>query len=92
MNFSGAITGRNQVLSTTMPLDVSNGANSGWSLSATSTTWTTGGAQQNVLPLTATSVTSTPIVTCDVVSACNLATNAVGVPSSCPPAPRRRRQ
>lgn len=80
VSFSGAITGTNQSLSTTMPLAVSNGASAGWSLSATSTQWTTGGASPKVLPLTATTVANTPIVTCDVGGACNLAANSIGYP------------
>ena len=81
VGFNGSITGTNQILSTTMPLNVSNGLAAGWSISATSTQWTTGGGSPKVLPLTATTVGTTPIVTCDVgVGSCNLATNSIGYP------------
>jgi hypothetical protein len=80
VNFAGTINGRNQTLSTTMPLDVTNGAASGWSLSATSTTWTTGGTSPYSLPLTATTVTTAPAVACDTAGACTLAGNAISVP------------
>ena len=78
--FAGSLTGTNQTLTTTMPLNLSNGLAAGWSISATSTQWTTGDGPPNVLPLTATTVGDTPIVTCDVGGACNLATNSIGYP------------
>ncbi len=71
---------QNQVLSATMPLAVSNGDPAGWNLSVTSTQWTTGGASPKVLPLTATTVTNTPIVACEWRGACNLAANSIGYP------------
>jgi YVTN family beta-propeller protein len=80
LNFSGSVTGAPQVLSSTLPLDITNGAASGWSISATSTTWTTGGGSPHTLPLTATSISGAPTVACDVVSACALATNAITYP------------
>ena len=81
VNFTGGLTGTNQVLSTTMPLNLSNGLAAGWSISATSTQWSTGGGSPKVLPLTATTVSGAPIVTCDVgVGSCNLATNSIGYP------------
>jgi spore coat protein U-like protein len=79
VNFAGTVGG-NQVLSSTMPLDVSNGAAAGWSLSATSTTWSTGGASPGTLPITATTIATTPTVACDVPASCNLAASNVGVP------------
>ncbi len=78
LNFAGTLTGANQTLTTTMPLNVSSGLASGWSIAATSTQWNDGGSQ--VLPPTATTVSDAPIVTCDVLSQCNLAASSVGYP------------
>ena len=90
VNFAGTITGQNQVLTTTMPLDVSNGNLTGWNLSATSTTWTTGGGSPHTLPLTATSVTTAPIVACDAVVLTGPGyQRGSGSPTSSPPEPRR---
>ncbi len=72
--FSGTVTGTTQTLSSTWPLDVSNGGSAGWSLSATSTTWTNG---THTLPTTATTITATPTVACDSPGNCTQATNTV---------------
>ena len=58
-----------------MPLDVINGSGAGWSLSATSTQWSTGGADPRTLATTATTVGTAPTQACVTGQACVLATN-----------------
>jgi YVTN family beta-propeller protein len=80
IGFSGSINSTNQVLSAPLDLDVSNGLAAGWSLSATSTQWTTGGAKPYTMATSATTVTTAPTVACDTSTNCNPAVNSVSYP------------
>jgi YVTN family beta-propeller protein len=78
-SFSGTMPVAAAGLNTTLPLDVINGSASGWSISATSTLWSTAGGVRS-LPASSTSITAAPAVTCDASSACALASNAITYP------------
>lgn len=83
VSFSGALTGTDQTLTTTQPLDVGDatGSGAGWNITATSTTFVNGG---NSLPTTAMTVNSAPTDTCDTNSTCQKATTSVTYPYSLP--------
>ena len=84
VNFSATLNGLNQTVTATQGLDVSDatGSNAGWDITATSTTFATGGGP--TLATTATTVASAPTRVCDASSSCTLATNSVGYPYTLP--------
>lgn len=57
------------------------GSNAGWNITATSTTFTSGG---NTLPTTATTIQSAPAIACDGGVGCTPATNAISYPYTLP--------
>lgn len=86
VTFPGAtLTGLNLSVTAPQAIDISDatGSASGWDVTATSTTFTSGG---NTLPTTATTIASAPTDACDTNSTCTLATNAIGYPYSLPAA------
>lgn len=85
LNVSGTLSGVDQTLSTTQPFDVSDatGSGTGWDITATSTTFTSG---SHTLSTAATSITSPPSVACDTGSTCTAATNSVPYPYALPAA------
>ena len=84
VNFSATLNGLNQTVTATQALDVSDatGSNAGWDITATSTTFATGGGP--TLATSATTVASAPTRVCDASSSCTLATNSVGYPYTLP--------
>ncbi|MEN0013494.1 MAG: WxL domain-containing protein [Solirubrobacteraceae bacterium] len=74
------LNGSDQVKTQTQAFDVSDatGSNSGWAITATSTTFTAGGT--HTLSNTATTIQSAPTDTCDASSTCTLATNSISTP------------
>lgn len=85
VDFSGTLTGLDQVLTSTLALDVGDGtATSGWSVSATSTRFSSGGASPHLLAADATTVQSQPTTACDGSAACVAPTNAVSYPYALP--------
>ncbi|MBO9532997.1 MAG: hypothetical protein J7513_08495 [Solirubrobacteraceae bacterium] len=85
VTFSTSLNGANQVLTATQPLTVGDatGSGAGWSIAATSTTFTTGSRN---LSNTATTVTTAPSLACKASTTCTLATNAVTYPFTLPAA------
>jgi len=85
VTFSATLNGLNQTVTANQALDVSDatGSGAGWSISATSTTFTTGSV---TLSTTSTSITSTPTVACDSGATCVTATNGVSYPYTLPAA------
>ena len=82
ISFSDTLSGDDQTATATLPLDVGDGnLTAGWSLSATSTTFSTSGGT-HVLSTAATTVQSAPTGSCD--STCTLATNAITYPYTLP--------
>jgi PKD repeat protein len=82
ISFSDTLSGDDQTATATLPLDVGDGnLTAGWSLSATSTTFSTSGGA-HVLSTAATTVQSAPTGSCD--STCTLATNAITYPYTLP--------
>jgi len=83
VTFNDTLNGANQTVTATQALDVSDatGSGAGWNITATSTTFTSGG---NTLPTTATTVQSAPTTACDASSTCTLATNSVSYPYTLP--------
>jgi cytochrome bd-type quinol oxidase subunit 2 len=81
-SFSATLTGADQTSTATQAFDVGDatGSGSGWNVTATSTTFTTGGGTPHTLSTSATSVTSTPTVACDGGATCITATNAISYP------------
>ena len=81
--FSGTtITGLNQTKTVTATFDVTdNTGGSGWNVTATSTTFTTG---THPLPTSATTVASTPTSACDTGFTCTLPTDSVSYPYALP--------
>src|SRR5579862_5340166 len=85
VTFNDTLNGANQTVTATQALDVSDatGSGAGWNITATSTTFTSGG---NTLPTTATTVQSAPTTACDASSTYTLATNSVSYPYTLPAA------
>ncbi len=83
VSFSAALTGTDQTLTTTEPLDVGDatGSGAGRNITATSTTLVNGG---NPLPSMGTTVNSAPSDACDTNSTCAKATDSVSYPYSLP--------
>lgn len=77
------LNGSDQVKTQSQPFDVSDatGSNSGWAITATSTTFTAG---SHTLSNTATTIQSAPTAACDALSTCTLATNAISYPYTLP--------
>jgi len=77
------LTGLNLSLTATEAIDISDatGSGTGWNVTGTSTTFTSGG---NTLPTTATTIASAPSDACDTNSTCTLATNAITYPYTLP--------
>jgi len=86
VSFTATLTGLDKTVTATQALDVSDatGSGAGWSLTATSTTLTTGGG--TTLATTAVTVTSAPSSACDVGATCVVATNGVSYPYALPAA------
>jgi hypothetical protein len=86
VSFAGTLSGTNQALTTTQPIDVGDntGSGLGWNVTATSTQFTVGA---KTLSLTATTVPSAPVPACDATVTCTVATNAIAFPYSLPAAP-----
>jgi len=83
--FTGTLNGLDQTLTDAEAIDVGDatGSGSGWNLTATSTTFTTG---SHTLSTSATTVTATPTDACDVSATCATATNSVTYPYALPAA------
>jgi hypothetical protein len=83
VNFSATLNGANQTVTANQALDVSDatGSGAGWSITATSTTFTTGSV---TLATNSTTIQSAPTTACDSGSGCTLATNSIGYPYSLP--------
>ena len=83
VTFNDTLNGTNQTVNANQALDVSDGTGSGagWSITATSTTFTTGSV---TLSTSATTVQSAPSSACDAGSACTLATNSISYPYTLP--------
>jgi len=73
VTFSDTLNGTNQAATATQAIDVSDatGSGTGWNVTGTSTTFTTG---THSLATTATTIASTPSVACDATVTCTLAT------------------
>jgi YVTN family beta-propeller protein len=85
VSFSTTLTGLSQVVNTGLPLDVAAGTtSSGWSISATSTLFSTGGATPHTLPATSVTVGAQPSVNCIGGAPCTAATTTVGYPLTLP--------
>jgi WxL domain surface cell wall-binding len=82
VSFSATLNGLDQTVTSTQALDVSDatGSGTGWNLTATSTTFTTGGGSPRLLATTATSLTGAPTDTCDASATCTVGTNSVTYP------------
>src|SRR5690242_20473437 len=76
VSFSATLDGTDKNVTATQALDVSDGTGSGagWNITATSTTFSTGGGSPKLLPTTATTVQSAPTVACDAGVTCTAAT------------------
>ncbi len=85
VSFAGTLTGVDQSLSTTQAFDVGDatGSGAGWNITATSTTFTSGG---HTLATGATTVQTAPTDACDSGVTCTLATNGTTYPYSLPAA------
>ena len=88
VSFSATLNGLDQTVTTTQALDVGDatGSGTGWNITATSTTFTTGGGSPHLLSTSATSLSSTPTDACDASATCTLATNSVTYPYVLPAA------
>jgi hypothetical protein len=88
VSFSATLNGLNQEPTSGQGIDVSDatGSGAGWNLTATSTTFTTGGGSPKTLSTSATTVGSAPTVACDASVTCTTATNSVSYPYTLPAA------
>jgi hypothetical protein len=88
VSFSATLNGANQVATTPQTFDVgdSTGSGSGWNITATSTSFTTGGAIPHVLANDSVSVQAigVPSASCDNNVSCTTATNGISYPYSLP--------
>lgn len=80
------LNGTDQTQTQTQAFDVSDatGSNAGWSITATSTTFTAAGI--HTLSNTATTIQSAPGTVCDASSSCTLASNGISYPYVLPAA------
>lgn len=80
------LNGTDQTQTQTQAFDVSDatGSNAGWSITATSTTFTAAGT--HTLSNTATTIQSAPGAACDASSSCTLASNGISYPYVLPAA------
>jgi hypothetical protein len=85
VSFNATLNGVDQTITSTEALDISDatGSGTGWNVTATSTTFTTG---TKTLSTSATTVTAGPTDACDGGATCTLATNAIGYPYALPAA------
>jgi hypothetical protein len=85
ISFSGALGGNDQTVTGTLPLDVGDGnLTAGWNISATSTTFTTGGGTPHTLSTGATTIQAAPTVSCDSGTTCTLASHTITYPYTLP--------
>jgi YVTN family beta-propeller protein len=81
ISFDAALQGVTQAAAASLALDVGNGTSTtGWSISGTSTTFTTGGADPHELPTTSVTIQTSPSVACDGSASCTLASNGIAYP------------
>jgi hypothetical protein len=85
VSFTALLNGTNLAPIDAQALDVSDatGSGSGWNITATSTTFTTG---SHTLATTATTIADAPTVACDALSTCTAATNSITYPYTLPAA------
>jgi WxL domain surface cell wall-binding len=86
VTFSATLNGLDQSVTATQALDVGDatGSGTGWNITATSTTFTTGGGSPHLLSTSATTLTGAPTDVCDASATCTLATNSVTYPYTLP--------
>jgi YVTN family beta-propeller protein len=85
INFAVNLNGFDQTITGGLNLDIGSGtATSGWSISATSTLFSTGGPNPRTLPASSVTIQSPPTTNCDAGAACAPATNGVGYPYTLP--------
>jgi hypothetical protein len=82
VSFAATLAGVDQTVSSGQAIDVGDatGSGTGWNLTGTSTTFTTGGGTPHLLSTSATSLTGAPADACDAGATCTLATNGVTYP------------
>jgi len=85
ISFAATLNGADQNVTSAQTFDVGDatGSGTGWNITATSTTFTTG---THSLGTSATTVTSAPTVACDSGATCSTATNAISYPYALPAA------
>jgi hypothetical protein len=88
ISFAATLNGADQNVNSSQTFDVGDatGAGTGWNITATSTTFTTGGGSPHTLSTSATTVQSAPTVACDSSVTCTAATNAITYPFVLPAA------
>jgi hypothetical protein len=86
--FSATLDGTNQTVTTSQAFDVGDatGSGTGWNITATSTTFSTGGGSPRTLSTAATTVQGAPSVACDSGVTCTTATSDVSYPYTLPAA------
>jgi hypothetical protein len=87
LGFSATLNGTDQAPTTTQGLDIGDatGSGNGWNVTATSTTFSTGGGSPKTLSNTAITATGATVA-CDASVTCSTATNSIGYPYSLPAA------
>jgi hypothetical protein len=82
-SFSATLNGVNQTVNSNQSFDVTDatGSGTGWNITATSTTFTSG---SRTLPTTAVTVQAAPTQSCDALTTCTLATTSVNFPYTLP--------
>lgn len=85
VSFNATLNGLDQTITSTEAIDVGDatGSGTGWNITATSTTFTTG---TKTLSTAATTVTGAPTDACDASATCTVATNSIGYPYTLPAA------
>jgi YVTN family beta-propeller protein len=84
ISFDATLSGANQTISSNLPLDIGVGTStSGWSISATSTTFSSAGGA-HTLPTDTVSIQSSPSSTCDGTVTCTVASNSLVYPVTLP--------
>jgi hypothetical protein len=82
VSFAATLNGADQTVTSSQAFDVGDatGSGAGWNITATSTTFSTGGGTPRSLALSATTVGSAPSVACDSGVTCTTATNSITYP------------
>ena len=85
-SISATLDGVDQTVTTSQSFDVGDatGSGTGWNVTATSTTFSTGGGTPHTLPASAVTLPTAPTVSCDTGATCTTASTNISFPYTLP--------